>query len=76
MAVGCRNDVRSRMMNGMMNHVCGGIEQADLTSVDDLAILIDADEVRRLDERERNPKRIDPERLWFYGVLFRWVVSS
>lgn len=49
------------------------IEEAVLTTLDDLALLTDTDEVGGFDETKRSSEWVHPERIWFNGVAVRDV---
>lgn len=50
-----------------------GIEEAVLPTLDDLALLADADEVGGFDEAKSSPERIHPECVGFNGVSVGYV---
>jgi hypothetical protein len=63
------NDIRPCGVDGMMNHICSCVKQADLSAIDNCAFGIDENEVRGLNQRKRNAERIHPEMSWFYWIL-------
>jgi hypothetical protein len=71
MAVRRTNNIRSSSVDCGMNHVCRGVEQADLASIDDLPFMIHANQIRRLDLRECYAEWIDPKGVRFDGVAQR-----
>lgn len=44
-AVSSTVDIRPRSMNGRVNHVGGGVEETAFASIDDLAGVVDQDEI-------------------------------
>jgi hypothetical protein len=58
-------------VHGVMDHVCGSVEQTDLAAINDLALGIDENKIRGLDQRESYTKRINPE----VGRL-NWVLRT
>lgn len=55
-------------MDGRVDHKGGRIEQADLAALDNLALLIDANQIRGLDEGKGDAKGVDPEGVGLDGV--------
>lgn len=67
-AVSSTVDIRSRSMNGRVNHVGGSVEETAFASIDDLAGVIDQDEIRLVDERKCHAKGVHPE-----AILCRYI---
>ena len=61
-------DVRASLVDGMVDHVCCGIQQAAFTTINDLAFFIDADKVGSLDQGEGHTEWIHPKRFRFHGI--------
>jgi hypothetical protein len=57
------------MVNRRVDHEGGSIEQAAVATVNDLAFVIDLDQVGRFHQGECNAKRVHPERRGVHGVL-------
>ena len=68
-------DIWPSLVNCRVDHVSSPVEQSDLAPVNNFASFADADQVRRLDERESNTERIDPEGISLYGILRNTPVS-
>lgn len=75
-AVGGGDDVRAGVVDGAVDHEGGGVEQPAVAAVDDLALVVDADQVRGVDERERDAERVHPERVRLDRVAQRDVASD
>lgn len=60
-AVSSTVDIRPRSMNGRVNHVGGSVEETAFASIDDLAGVVDQDEIRLVDERKCHAKWVYPE---------------
>lgn len=54
-------DFGSRAMDRGMDHVGGAVEQSYRTTTDDIALMVDLNQVRPLDLGEGHTERIDPE---------------
>lgn len=63
------DDVRPSTMDGGMDHESGSVEEADGSSVNDFAGVVDLDQVRSLDQGEGNAEGIHPEGFRINGVL-------
>lgn len=61
MAVRGTVDVWTSGVDRAVNHVRCGVEQAALASINDLASMVDQDEIRLVDQRESNTEWIDPK---------------
>lgn len=76
----CRaHNVGSRFVNRMVDHICRSVEESDFSTVNDLAGVIDQDEIRGLDQAERDAKGIDPERSrvdWILGCVSNGTLQS
>jgi hypothetical protein len=70
------HDVRSCSVDGMVDHVCGSVQQSDFATVNDLAFGVDEDEIRGLDERESNAEWVHPEMGGVYRILEIVSISS
>lgn len=56
------------VMNRRVDHECRGIEHTVRTTVNDLAVVIDLDQVRFRHQRECTTERVYPEGLRINGV--------
>lgn len=63
MAVSSTIYIRTGGMNCAVNHVRCGVEQAALASIDHFARMVDQDEIRLVDQRERDTKWVNPKAL-------------
>lgn len=66
--VSSTDDIRTSGVHGSVDHVCCGVEQAALASIDDLAGVVDQNQVGLIDERESDSEGVDPEAIWVDGV--------
>src|SRR5690242_6812233 len=48
-------------MNRRVNHEGCCVQQSDLPTIDNLAVMVDVQQIRGLDLRERDSERIDPK---------------
>ena len=55
-------DIRSGCVYGGMDHVCCLVQEAVLAAINDLAIVVDLDQIGLLDEGEGEAEGIDPKR--------------
>lgn len=61
MAMCSSHDIWSSLMDSRVDHECRRIQQSVLSASNHLALLVDMDEVRPLDEGEGKSKRVHPE---------------
>ena len=64
MTMGRAHHVRPSFVYRTMDHECSGVQQPHLPTINDLSLMVHLDEITLLDEGERDPERIDPERGW------------
>ena len=50
-------DVWACNVDSVMNHICRGIEQAHLTTINDLPLRVDQDKIRLGDKAKRDAER-------------------
>lgn len=62
------NDIGTSSVNGRVDHERSSVEEPIRASVNDLAIMIDLDQIRGFHQRKRGPEWIDPESGWVHGV--------
>ena len=60
--------IRARGMDGRVDHKGSRVEHAIRAAVNDFAVVVDLDQVRGFNERERRAEGIHPERAWVDGV--------
>lgn len=62
------HDVGSRLVHRVVDYVPGDIQEPVLAAVDDLALLVDEDQVGCFDQAERGAEGVHPEGVRVYGV--------
>lgn len=70
------HDVGPGLVHGVVDHVGGGIQEPVLAAVDDLALFVDEDQVRGLDQAEGGAERVHPERVGVHRVAERDVAGD
>jgi len=70
------NNVRSRLMNGAVDHESGRVDCMHIPTFTDLALLVHENEIRGSDGLERAENRIDPEMIQLDGIADRNVTCS
>lgn len=70
------HDVGSRLVHRVVDYVPSDIQEPVLTAVDNLALLVDEDQVRCFDQAERGAEGVHPEGAWVYGVTERDVAGD
>lgn len=61
-------DIGPGSVNGAVNHKGSGIEKPALAAVNDLAVVVDQNEIGSFNQRESNSKWIDPEVVRVDGI--------
>lgn len=59
-----------------MDHVRCRVQKPTLATVDDLTLLVHADEIRGFDQAEGDTERIHPECCWIYGIAQRYMACD
>jgi hypothetical protein len=75
-AMSCRIDIWTSLVDGRVDHVRGSIQQSDFAALKDFTLFVDSNKIGLVDEGEGDTEWIDPESVWLNGIAESDVASN